>query len=223
MTLYAQRRPGRLPRRHDSRRATSSVVGTRIAQRRPGRLPRRHHVRPRRPQPQRCSLNEGRGAYPGDTVGRRVGMRACLIAQRRPGRLPRRHAHRPQSRAQRLSAAQRRPGRLPRRHERVLVFGSIVGSTLNEGRGAYPGDTAIIHDLTRHDDVITLNEGRGAYPGDTPIEATNPEKLANAQRRPGRLPRRHLNQVGIDDPHLANAQRRPGRLPRRHAYYSTEL
>ena len=136
---------------------------------------------------------------------------------------------------------------------------------LNEGRGAYPGDTCgpRCRSASR---VTALNEGRGAYPGDTPdlgrvtdagdLRSTKAGALTpatlhlfspvsmrcdSAQRRPGRLPRRHcpdcaaglaLNseiaqrRPGLtpatlggpkSDPVTASgAQRRPGRLPRRH-------
>ena len=62
-----------------------------------------------------------------------------MSAQRRPGRLPRRHL-----RIRGAKHAQRRPGRLPRRHwplHRMLSHGDIARNH-DEGRGAYPGDTA---------------------------------------------------------------------------------
>ena len=227
---YAQRRPGCLPRRHlltsglGVWRLRSTKAGvltpatlqggsdrTPRAQRRPGCLPRRHS---------RCQT---------------VSPYGPSVAQRRPGCLPRRH---PCSAGRGRQRAQRRPGCLPRRHialrtialglkrstkagvltPATLVNGSAetaaARSPLNEGRGAYPGDTAqavglaaVLRRSTKAG-VLTpatpgvvdpktatrsLNEGRGAYPGDT--WRTSP-KIASAvrfaQRRPGCLPRRHL-------------------------------
>ena len=159
----AQRRPGREPRRHrppprrprrrDADRstkagartpATPGPVGSRSpccpsAQRRPGREPRRH-VQRRRGRQRRTSLNEGRGANPGDTHYYRFRFRLRFRAQRRPGREPRRHigndgessegcrrstkagartpATPPPVRvtSESSESAQRRPGREPRRH-----------------------------------------------------------------------------------------------------------
>ena len=86
------------------------------AQRRPGREPRRHGpcgpIRARR----EGSLNEGRGANPGDTGANQDARANRRTAQRRPGREPRRHSERWASRMA-FWVAQRRPGREPRRHE----------------------------------------------------------------------------------------------------------
>ena len=39
--------------------------------------------------------------------------------------------------------------------------------------------------------VLALNEGRGVCPGDTRCWLDTPLRCSSAQRRPGRLPRRH--------------------------------
>ena len=66
---------------------------------------------------------------------------------------------------------------------------AIATISLNEGRGAYPGDTSPRH---RHRRAPSpLNEGRGAYPGDTRDRGESHCFAGNAQRRPGCLPRRH--------------------------------
>ena len=61
----------------------------------------------------------------------------------------------------------------------------------------------------------SLNEGRGVHPGDTAIEHEAPLGRINAQRRPGRSPRRHPER-SCAVPGEPCAQRRPGRSPRRH-------
>ena len=54
-----------------------------------------------------------------------------------------------------------------------------------------PGDTPYSYSWTESGDG-TLNEGRGVNPGDTSYPTTSyGEGLADAQRRPGREPRRH--------------------------------
>ena len=89
--------------------------------------------------------------------------------------------------------------------------------------------------------ACTLNEGRGVSPGDTWIANTMPCTGSDAQRRPGREPRRHqpnARQPRLLDDSLnegrgaspgdtaadwpgpsssGHAQRRPGREPRRHS------
>ena len=158
----AQRRPGREPRRH-ARRPTSVGV-TATAQRRPGREPRRHRPRGEAPpegdhrstkagartpatlHPARqlphvaAALNEGRGANPGDTAAAWAFAATCVGAQRRPGREPRRHC-RVSGTAPDDLTAQRRPGREPRRHTTASSSSGACAASLNEGRGANPGDT----------------------------------------------------------------------------------
>ena len=121
-------------------------------------------------------LNEGRGANPGDTADPLLDLRKAMCAQRRPGREPRRHP-RCRTRPTRRSGA------------------------LNEGRGANPGDT--FPTPTAPPRSKTLNEGRGANPGDTAgeLDAAIPE--IDAQRRPGREPRRH------DGPRIGAGQTLP--------------
>ena len=110
--IHAQRRPGRIPRRHREIVSGKDCQLPAFAQRRPGRIPRRHSCIRRASFPLPHTLNEGRGAYPGDTGMRDMGWRWVEDAQRRPGRIPRRH--------------------IPVPLKQLL---------LNEGRGAYPGDT----------------------------------------------------------------------------------
>ena len=64
-------------------------------------------------------------------------------------------------------------------------------------------------------DGAALNEGRGVNPGDTAASSTSPAICGNAQRRPGREPRRHSAPSSNWQP-CRYAQRRPGREPRRH-------
>ena len=135
--------------------------------------------------------------------------------------------------------AQRRPGREPRRHPIPVPRSSRPAPSLNEGRGANPGDTPPARSRRRRRRPA-LNEGRGANPGDTTIAAGFPRAMIIAQRRPGREPRRHgdrpanalrdgarSTKAGARTPatrvtrcssHALSdaAQRRPGREPRRH-------
>ena len=230
----AQRRPGREPRRHargcragDLRLARSTKAGARTpatldwlqdqaraicAQRRPGREPRRH-------------------------PGGRTDPRRRRFAQRRPGREPRRHP-RCVNLIREMGDAQRRPGREPRRHSPGRPrAGRASGASLNEGRGANPGDTRSALPLRPAAPRSTkagaqtpatpttsglsgwrrwsLNEGRGANPGDTPAQWDTGQGSRIAQRRPGREPRRHQRSRRRAWP-SSSAQRRPGREPRRH-------
>ena len=112
------------------------------------------------------SLNEGRGVNPGDTrIGAQDGSNINLGAQRRPGREPRRHARR-------QGTAANPP------------------SPLNEGRGVNPGDTRGARRWPRPSRAA-LNEGRGVNPGDTRMWSRRSGQIVDAQRRPGREPRRH--------------------------------
>ena len=259
--MRAQRRPGREPRRHLVR----SHEGRRleVAQRRPGREPRRHALdapaplqvaavrstkagarTPATPPVRRgwrrpsASLNEGRGANPGDTRVRPADISSRRRAQRRPGREPRRHrpaarAGRPE-RARSTKAGARTPAtlhevrRLVDDERRSTKAGARTPATRGRTVGGSGADAA-------------LNEGRGANPGDTPRVVPLPVRSKPAQRRPGREPRRHPS--GGRRPHhdhvdrstkagartpatrttpgrvssgTATAQRRPGREPRRH-------
>ena len=185
------------------------------AQRRPGREPRRHSGPPSSIQPWGRTLNEGRGANPGDTL-RRAGLSGKPVgAQRRPGREPRRHGDRlrvpllPLPRSTKAGArtpatlrgrtgddaipidAQRRPGREPRRHVALWFQGVLIW--LAQRR---PG-----REPRRHSRIA-------------PIAA---RCRPAAQRRPGREPRRHSRRMKDHTKTLLRAQRRPGREPRRHA------
>ena len=184
-------------------------------------------------------------------------------AQRRPGRLPRRHATTPPRRSG-ARTAQRRPGRLPRGDTRKRCGVSSARRARSTKAGASAPATHASSWLRQPDSLprstkagasapatrsfeqvtvrgrISLNEGRGVCPGDTgPARLT--ARTANvAQRRPGRLPRRHRpvsgsnstasprsTKAGASAPathaiahscghQSPSAQRRPGRLPRRH-------
>ena len=108
--------------------------------------------------------------------------------------------------------AQRRPGRERRRHQ-SLHRSPRAPHALNEGRGANPGDTTPRCPGCRA--RAPLNEGRGANPGDT--WPARPQRRAcnslNEGRgaNPGDTLRARLDVNGSPD-----AQRRPGRKPRRH-------
>ena len=116
-----------------------------------------------------------------------------------------------------MSGAQRRPGREPRRHARRPLPGLAARTSLNEGRGANPGDTT--SPRRPRSAPAALNEGRGANPGDT-RDASSAAALRDfAQRRPGREPRRHpdlqvLLPGGVDRSTKAGA-RTPATLGRR--------
>ena len=135
------------------------------AQRRPGREPRRHA--PSQPPGHRRILHRSTkaGARTPATPGLRLRPARVRNAQRRPGREPRRHA-RARSVGRRPARAQRRPGREPRRHEnsRALPLSRSPRSTKAGARTpATPGGRA----RGKISASATLNEGRGANPGDT--------------------------------------------------------
>ena len=134
----AQRRPGREPRRHSVSILSMSLA--KYAQRRPGREPRRHS--------------------PDGRFGRTRG-----IAQRRPGREPRRHVRRRALRRRRVLRSTKAGARTPATRAVPLAGGErqtrstkagartpatrsgmrsakALADSLNEGRGANPGDTA---------------------------------------------------------------------------------
>ena len=183
----AQRRPGREPRRHvpDRRSAAGSeprstkagartpatpgsgAASARIvtgAQRRPGREPRRHRGGRGEELVEAARSTKAGARTPATRRDAGYLIRDILAAQRRPGREPRRHAKSLGSTA-RACVAQRRPGREPRRHWPRCACRAGPARSLNEGRGANPGDTS-----TRSRPGSTrwpLNEGRGANPGDT--------------------------------------------------------
>ena len=189
MTTFAQRRPGREPRRHQP---PDLHRPTRIhAQRRPGREPRRHMGdRTRRTLPPGRSTKAG-ARTPATPASQSMAC-AAVCAQRRPGREPRRHA--------------RPPVRLRRRR-----------CALNEGRGANPGDTRVALRISATASAAQRRPGREprrhAGAGRRAVSHTR------AQRRPGREPRRHFtSSARRGDPPCRYAQRRPGREPRRHAH-----
>ena len=234
-SVHAQRRPGREPRRHMVDRAGvpgAVVRSTKAGARTPAtpagpglgtagrsrstkagaRTPATRRRRtPAAPTPR--TLNEGRGANPGDTWRARPIPPPCCVAQRRPGREPRRHldhartgardqdrstkagARTPATRAVRKvvldrDGAQRRPGREPRRHP----AGRSAGESRVCGAQRRPG-----REPRRH----------------AAVERARP-RPKTAQRRPGREPRRHAPGTSGTRAVSVTAQRRPGREPRRH-------
>ena len=161
----AQRRPGREPRRHLELRRVLADDGS-VAQRRPGREPRRHSAR-RRPAILVGVRSTKAGARTPATPAAR--SRRCWItarAQRRPGREPRRHSTAATRSRLASRSAQRRPGREPRRHAH-RGRGHVGGQDRSTKAGAR---TPATHGyLTRRQPcAYSLNEGRGANPGDTP-------------------------------------------------------
>ena len=147
------------------------------------------------------TLNEGRGAYPGDTNGLTKQTTIAANAQRRPGRIPRRHKRLSPDLGASSGRSTKAGAHTPATPCRRFLLPWICGP-LNEGRGAYPGDTRI---HCRLDPVLQrstkagahtpatrsprcsvpgpappLNEGRGAYPGDTGPHGGSP---AHAGRR----------------------------------------
>ena len=233
----AQRRPGREPRRHSQ--TWSGICSTRSAQRRPGREPRRHAARLTDAAVLE-TLNEGRGANPGDTCRAAVAGRRPGPAQRRPGREPRRH-NPPLCSTGSPTAAQRRPGREPRRHGRLVAHACVCRVRSTKAGARTPAT------LPPPDEVVGAalrSTKAGARTPATPCEPV-PRLLAMvrpAQRRPGREPRRHTLTIivgpygltrstkagartpatppgsyGAARPGAGTAQRRPGREPRRHA------
>ena len=68
---------------------------------------------------------------------------------------------------------------------------------LNEGRGVNPGDTRAAGPTPGR--AATLNEGRGVNPGDTLAAGFDALADTDAQRRPGREPRRHLPDLDLPD------------------------
>ena len=146
-----------------------------------------------------ASLNEGRGANPGDTWRMRHDRMRPVRSTKAGARTP---ATRGATRSpvETLHVAQRRPGREPRRHVRIgkARSSSSRARALNEGRGANPGDTLGRRrhgSRTSHVSLRStkagartpatlvrcvravrrsspsLNEGRGANPGDTSATA----------------------------------------------------
>ena len=136
----------------------------------------------------RISLNEGRGANPGDTPRRCASAASPRSAQRRPGREPRRHRFDPQDLhggvERSTKAGARTPATPPFRHST-----SGCPMTLNEGRGANPGDTR------QHRGYavgrLSRSTKAGARTPATPGSVACTCGAMPAQRRPGREPRRH--------------------------------
>ena len=165
---FAQRRPGREPRRHDSG-STAPMLFIIAAQRRPGREPRRHVGSPSTTRPshfaqRRPGREPRRHLYRAMTSAAIFSMLFIIAAQRRPGREPRRHVGSP-STTRPSHFAQRRPGREPRRH--AGGFGVVVVQVIRSTKA-------------------------GARTPATPEAGVSDDAADAAQRRPGREPRRHL-------------------------------
>ena len=183
----AQRRPGREPRRH-SRMANSTACTGSVAQRRPGREPRRHRLHGKGAlRGERRSTKAGArtpATLPGLPAGGRARDRSTKAGARTPG-----DTTTSGGRPSLLFIAQRRPGREPRRHSPQPTPPFRAPAPLNEGRGANPGDTLAVD-----------RSPRGPRPRSTKAGARTPatrldrnlSRVGNAQRRPGREPRRHL-------------------------------
>ena len=93
----------------------------------------------------------------------------------------------------RSSPAQRRPGREPRRH-----FVAALDRELEFARSTKAGArTPATRPASgrRGAPAAALNEGRGANPGDTFSSRPPAQAAVRAQRRPGREPRRHLEEL----------------------------
>ena len=153
-----------------------------------GRQPRRHFPAGRCRNRLSRSLNEGRGANPGDTLLSRRAKRLGWGAQRRPGRQPRRHMLRRYNTRTGWDA-QRRPGRQPRRHFPAGRCRNRLSRSLNEGRGANPGDTHARPGCSGR--TATLNEGRGTNPGDTRPRAVAGLPDTDRSTKAGTPTRRH--------------------------------
>ena len=110
-----------------------------FAQRRPGREPRRHSATASAGD-RTATLNEGRGVNPGDTNTSLESLGETFNAQRRPGREPRRHARRRGWRPRSGSLNEGR-GVNPGDTCGTATTGRSGRSSLNEGRGVNPGDT----------------------------------------------------------------------------------
>ena len=185
-----------------------------IAQRRPGREPRRHPDIRRQPARAPTTLNEGRGANPGDTSAFMATIARPGFAQRRPGREPRRHFGRQR---QGLAAVVDRSTKAGARTPATLANRSRFRDAfepLNEGRGANPGDTPPWRcSCPRR---RTLNEGRGANPGDTtPGHHRGMARRLRSTKAGARTPATRGGPIAVATA-IAPAQRRPGREPRRH-------
>ena len=235
--LRAQRRPGREPRRHRLWTHFSSL--SRYAQhstKAGARTPATPVVRCPRWR-RRATLNEGRGANPGDT-GSDPNMRACWPTlnegrganpsdtTRWPARSRSRKPPLNEGRGANpgdtgasseprltVTRAQRRPGREPRRHPAFSAFAMSCASAQRR-----PGREPRRHrgTGTARRPSSSLNEGRGANPDDTRCAVASTVGYCHAQRRPGREPRRH-SAIRSPPTRQATAQRRPGREPRRHS------
>ena len=185
-SAIAQRRPGRAPRRHRSasrarmdRLRRSTKAGARTPATQVGRT-----ACGRAPSP----LNEGRGAHPGDTGAqpdheRPPRHRSTKAGARTPATHRLRHAGiiRP---VRSTKAGARTPATPP-----GPARCRCSNRTLNEGRGAHPGDTRGLR-VDRHGRHARSTKAGAHTPATPSPRATRPTS-GGAQRRPGRTPRRH--------------------------------
>ena len=100
--------------------------------------------------------------------------------------------------------------RTPATRWQTIPGDGLFGS-LNQGRGANPGDTRSPGPASPGCRK-PLNEGRGANPGDTPASVRRRSGRGRAQPRPGREPRRHARPRTASS-RTGRAQPRPGRQP----------
>ena len=184
--ICAQRRPGREPRRHAPAHPASVAVRPDRSTKAGARTPATP-ARPSRASGGRCSLNEGRGANPGDTgVARRGHRRAHVRSTKAGARTP----------ATQVGRRDARRARLPR----STKAGARTPATLRRCPRGRPCWT-------------TLNEGRGANPGDTFVRCTHAPPCLPAQRRPGREPRRHVRPLHPRPALLARSTKAGARTP----------
>ena len=160
------------------------------------------------------SLNEGRGAHPGDTLSGLSSVISPITAQRRPGRTPRRHwwgVNCPTG----DRFAQRRPGRTPRRHTHQ-PRGTGRHRARSTKAGAHTPATPCAASRTRPKQACRSTKAGAHTPATRRSSSRPPTSPWPAQRTPGRTPRRHVSDM-MDLCIASGAQRRPGRTPRRHA------
>ena len=223
-TVTAQRRPERQPRLHPGLRSTPAGATqplnegrsvnpgyTRIgdgvsdyierAQRRPERQPRLHAQLLLEHLHGIGRSTKAGASTPATPVQSHLLHLPHLLAQRRPERQPRLHDARAyegrtvylrSTKAGASTPATRRAG-LDMRYTAVLT------TSLNEGRSVNPGYTVRVTPQIVHQHLSRpLNEGRSVNPGYTSRSAANLNAQwgsSNAQRRPERQPRLHIQLI----------------------------
>ena len=185
----AQRRPGREPRRHLF--GNLSTLGSLSRSTKAGaRTPATRWSAARMNEQQARSTKAG-ARTPATLEQRRTDARREVPRSTKAGaRTPATHFT-ASARSMSTDRAQRRPGREPRRHLDAGGRRRAVRGTLNEGRGANPGDTCV--QPMKFLGVSRRSTKAGARTPATPGRAgPAPGSLRTAQRRPGREPRRHF-------------------------------